>query len=73
MIKTENIYVNGRTLVRTYSDANRMIRQDSTEIVYTNAFNDISADCEIRVPAALADEWKDATNWSTYADHIVGV
>ena len=39
----------------------------------TNAFNGIAADCEIRVPAALADEWKAATNWSTYADHIVGV
>ena len=39
----------------------------------TNAFNNISADCEIRVPSALADAWKAATNWSTYADHIVGV
>lgn len=39
----------------------------------TNAFNGISADCEIRVPAALVDAWKAATNWSTYADHIVGV
>lgn len=39
----------------------------------TNAFNNIPADCEIRVPAALADKWKAATNWSTYADHIVGV
>ena len=39
----------------------------------TNAFSNISADCEIRVPAALAGEWKAATNWSTYADHIVGV
>lgn len=39
----------------------------------TSAFNNIPADCEIRVPAALADEWKAATNWSTYADHIVGV
>ena len=39
----------------------------------TNAFNNISADCEIRVPAALADEWKAATNWSTYASYIVGV
>ena len=37
------------------------------------AFNGIVADCEIRVPAALADEWKAATNWSTYANHIVGV
>ena len=38
-----------------------------------NAFNNISADCEIRVPAALADEWKAATNWATYANKIVGV
>nr|DAW64759.1 MAG TPA: leucine-rich repeat protein [Caudoviricetes sp.] len=39
----------------------------------TNAFGGITADCEIRVPAALVDEWKAATNWATYADHIVGV
>lgn len=30
-------------------------------------------DFEFRVPAALADQWKAATNWSTYADYIVGV
>lgn len=39
----------------------------------TNAFTGIAADCEIRVPAALVDEWKAATNWATYADYIVGV
>ena len=39
----------------------------------TNAFTGIAADCEIRVPASLADEWKAATNWTTYADYIVGV
>ena len=39
----------------------------------TNAFQNIAADCEIRVPAALADEWKAATNWAKYADYIVGV
>lgn len=38
-----------------------------------NAFTGIAADCEIRVPASLVDSWKAATNWSTYADHIVGV
>ena len=38
-----------------------------------NAFTGIAADCEIRVPAALVDTWKAATNWSTYADQIVGV
>jgi hypothetical protein len=34
---------------------------------------DISSYCQIRVPAALVDEWKAATNWSAYGDHIVGV
>lgn len=32
-----------------------------------------STTCEFRVPSALLDEWKVATNWSTYADRIVGV
>ena len=39
----------------------------------TGVFSGIPADCEIRVPASLAEEWKAATNWATYADHIVGV
>ena len=39
----------------------------------TNAFVEIAVDCQIRVPASLVDAWKAATNWSTYADHIVGV
>lgn len=38
-----------------------------------SAFNNIAADCEIRVPAALVDEWKAATNWSSLASKIVGV
>ena len=38
-----------------------------------NAFTGIAADCEIRVPASLLDEWRAAANWSTYADYIVGV
>ena len=38
-----------------------------------NAFNNIPADCEIRVPAALYDEWKAATNWTTHASKIVAV
>lgn len=28
---------------------------------------------EIKVPSALLDDWKAATNWSTLADYIVGV
>nr|DAT86715.1 MAG TPA: leucine-rich repeat protein [Caudoviricetes sp.] len=37
------------------------------------AFTNIKSTCQIKVPAALADEWKAATNWATYADKIVGV
>lgn len=36
----------------------------------TSAFTNIPADCEIRVPAALYDEWIAATNWATYANYI---
>lgn len=36
----------------------------------TNVFAGIPADCEIRVPAALYDEWIAATNWATYAANI---
>lgn len=38
-----------------------------------NAFDETHAQLEIRVPASLADAWKSATNWSSLADHIVGV
>lgn len=39
----------------------------------TTSIYGIPDDCEIRVPAALAEEWKAATNWSTHASKIVGV
>ena len=42
-------------------------------LINTNVFTGIPTDCQIRVPASLVDAWKAATNWSTYADHIVGV
>lgn len=61
MIQTENIIINGRHLTRTYSDSGYYIQRDGVR--YTEAID----------PAALVDEWKAATNWSTYADHIVGV
>ena len=38
-----------------------------------NAFASTHSQLEIRVPASLATEWKAATNWSSLADHIVGV
>ena len=39
----------------------------------TNAFTNINKICRIKVPASLEAEWKAATNWSTYANYIVGV
>ena len=43
MIKTETITKNGRTLVRTYSDANRMIQQDGTGAVYAEAYDPVGS------------------------------
>ena len=43
MIKTETITINGRTLVRTYSDANRMIQQDGTGAVYAEAYDPVGS------------------------------
>lgn len=37
----------------------------------TNAFSGIPTDCKIKVPESLLEEWKAATNWSTYASKIV--
>ena len=39
MIKTETVTMNNRTFVRTYSDANRMIKQDGTGAVYSEAYD----------------------------------
>ena len=37
----------------------------------TSVFNNCHADLQIKVPANLIDEWKNATNWANYADRIV--
>jgi hypothetical protein len=62
-----------------FANCNGMAFYDFTEhtsvptLANSNAFTGMPADCEIRVPAALFDEWKAATNWSAVADNIVGV
>jgi len=38
-----------------------------------NAFLNIPTDCEMLIPAALYDEWRAATNWTTYAKYMVAV
>lgn len=72
---------NGVTTINngTFYGCSRMHRVDFTNhtavptLTNTSAFYDIPDDCEIRVPAALYDEWIAATNWSTYASKIVAV
>lgn len=39
----------------------------------SSAFGNMPDDCEIRVPAALYDQWIAATNWTTYASYIKAV
>ena len=39
----------------------------------TNAFSNIPSDCQMLIPSALYDEWSAATNWATYASHMVAV
>ena len=39
----------------------------------TNAFNNIPSDCQMLIPSALFDAWSTATNWATYASHMVAV
>lgn len=39
----------------------------------TNAFTGIPSTCIMKIPAALFDEWKAATNWSNFADYMVAV
>ena len=39
MIKNETVTMNNRTFVRTYSDANMMIKQDGTGAVYAEAYD----------------------------------
>lgn len=37
MIKQETIVINGRTLIKTYSDSNKFVIQNETGIKYTEA------------------------------------
>ena len=60
MIKTETITINGRTFVRTYSDANRMIQQDGTGAVYAEAYDPVDSgrtysETEEEIPTATDD------------------
>ena len=38
-----------------------------------DAFEGIPDDCEMLIPAALYDKWRNATNWSPFASYMVAV
>lgn len=64
---------------QTFYDCKSIIEYDFSEhtsvpiLSNINAFYHINKICKIKVPASLESEWKTATNWSTYANYIVGV
>ena len=60
----------GNVVVRYYDFTKHTV---VPTLAATNAFNSIAPDCEIRVPAALYDEWIAATNWTAYANYIKAV
>ena len=39
--------------------------------IYHNCFDNVPADCVIKVPAAAVEAYKAATNWSVRADYII--
>ena len=68
-------YLAGQSFSRCYSVTYYDFTQYTKviELYSSNVFDGMPDDCQIRVPANLVDEWKAATNWSAYGDHIVGV
>lgn len=66
MIKAETITINGRTFVRTYSDANRMIKQDGTGAMYSEAYDPVDSgrtytETKEEIPSE-ADQTRTASN-----------
>ena len=72
MIKSETITINGRTFVRTYSDANRMIKQDGTGAVYSEAYDPAdSGRTYTETEAEIATE-ADSEDYKTACEIITG-
>lgn len=69
-MKSAAFYNNSQVQIYDFSHCTSIPTLENSNVFFGNKIN---ANCKIKVPAALVDEWKAATNWSTYADHIVGV
>ena len=55
-----------------YGIAEYHIKRTTPPTLGTTAFNNIVSDCKIYVPTASLNNYKTATNWSTYASYMVG-
>ena len=72
MIKTENITINGRTYVRTYSDANRMIQQDGTGAVYSEAYDPVDSGRTYTETEELIEGETDTEDYKTAFEILTG-
>ena len=66
----EEQYPDGGILSDVVFDFSSYVRSAPPTLADTSFLNGV---VEVRVPAAMVDTWKAATNWSTVADKIVGV
>lgn len=72
MIKIETITINGRTLVRTYSDANRMIRQDGTGNIYSEAVDPVGSGRTYTETDELIEGETDTEDYKTAFEILTG-
>ena len=72
MIKIETITLNGRTLVRTYSDANRMIQQDGTGAVYSEAYDPVGSGRTYTETEEEIETTADSEDYKTAFEIITG-
>ena len=72
MIKTETITINGRIFVHTYSDANWMIRQDSTGNIYSEAVDPADSGRTYTETDELIEGETDTADYKTAFEIITG-
>lgn len=72
MIKTETITINCRTFVRTYSDANRMIKQDGTGAMYSEAIDPADSGRTYTETDELIEGETDTEDYKTAFEIITG-
>lgn len=64
---------------KAFSDCTGCLEYDFTNctsiptLANVDVFKDINQLCKIKVPTSLENSWKNETNWTTYADYIIGV